>query len=73
MCRCALVSDGARARHGVGCVEVEQTISTWGRLDVLVNNAGWSEKHAFLEAPLALVTGSTHFIDGGMLRQAGSL
>ena len=31
---------------------VEQTVETFGRLDIMVNNAGIEEKHPFLETPL---------------------
>ncbi len=33
---------------------VEQTVAAFGRLDVLVNNAGVEEKHPFLETPHAV-------------------
>jgi len=43
------VADLAQVTHLVA-----QTVQTFGRLDIMVNNAGIEEKHPFLEMPLAL-------------------
>jgi NAD(P)-dependent dehydrogenase (short-subunit alcohol dehydrogenase family) len=53
---------------------VEQTVQTFCRLDIMGKPEEVAEMAVYLASDAAAyITGSTYFIDGGMLRHAGSL